>query len=107
MSRADEWRRRAFGVFAVVLGLVVASGGTTVSAQETVRVYVGNIAGLENIDARVAAAVDVQGRALVFMHSSDDAWNRSFGKVYEGQVSGATIDARAADGTELSANVAA
>jgi hypothetical protein len=91
-------------VVAVWVGLS-ASGWAPATAQETVRVFVGNISGLENIDARVAAVVDAQGRALAFMQSSDPGWNRSFGKVYEGTVSGTTLTARAPDGTELTATV--
>jgi len=74
-------------------------------AQEPVRVFVGNISGLENMDARVAVVVEPDGRSLALMHSTDASWNRSFGKVYGGQVSGNTLAARAGDGSQFTATL--
>src|SRR5581483_6225050 len=99
---------RRWGLFVVVTAWLCAlavGNWAPATAQETVRVFVGNISGLENIDARVAAVVDAQGRALAFMQSTDDGWNRSFAKVYEGQVSGNTLTARAGDGTQFTATL--
>jgi hypothetical protein len=105
MRRLTGWHWGVSLVVAVWLGLSAAGGWAPATAQETVRVFVGNVSGLENIDAKVAAVVDAQGRALAFMHSTDPGWNQSFGKVYEGSVSGNTLTARAPDGIELTATL--
>jgi hypothetical protein len=86
-------------VVALVLGALVPSG---VAAQdEQARTFVGDIAGLENIGAKFVVVVSPERRAVAFLGSRDDDFNRGNAKWYIGNVGGNTLVAVAADGTPL------
>jgi hypothetical protein len=80
---------------------LVGFGASASAQQDEVRTFVGNIAGLENIDARFGGAIAPNGNAVAFLGSRDGNWNRQNSKWYVGRVSGNTLSARAQDGTTL------
>jgi hypothetical protein len=75
--------------------------GQTPTSPEQVRTFVGNIGGLENIDAKFVAIVAPNGNAVAYLSSNDHAWNQQNSKWYVGQAGGGRLTARASDGTEL------
>jgi hypothetical protein len=98
---------RVWRWFAVVtLILVGLPGSTAAQGEREAQVYVGNIAGLESIDAKFAAVVSVDnGQAVAFLASRDPAWNAANSKWFSGVASGGTLTARADDGTTLTGSV--
>ena len=76
-------------------------GGQTPAPAEQVRTFVGNIGGLQNIDAKFVALVAPNGNAMAYLSSNDHAWNQQNSKWYVGQAGGGRLTARASDGTEL------
>jgi hypothetical protein len=70
-------------------------------AQEEARTFVGEIAGLENIGAKFAVVVGPEHRAVAFLGSRDEAFNRDNAKWYIGTVGGNTLAAVTSDGTPL------
>src|SRR5690349_20069665 len=96
---------------AIVLGLLLALdsvvaqaapalvvGGQTATPAGQVRTFVGNIGGLENIDAKFVALVAPNGNAVAYLSSNDHAWNQQNSKWYVGQAGGGRLTARASDG---------
>ncbi len=105
---------RKIGLIPVVLGALLAlssglahaspapsAGSQTPTPEEQVRTFVGNIGGLENIDAKFVAIVAPNGNAVAYLSSNDHAWNQQNSKWYVGQAGGGRLTARASDGTEL------
>jgi hypothetical protein len=105
---------RGISSIPIVLGLllVLSSGvaqaapapivaGQTPTPAGQVRTFVGNIGGLQNIDAKFVAIVAPNGNAVAYLSSNDHAWNQQNSKWYVGQASGGRLTARASDGTEL------
>jgi hypothetical protein len=91
---------------ALLLILVGLGGSAAAQDERPARVYVGNIAGLERIDAKFAAVVSADnGQAVAFLASQDPAWNAANSKWFVGQAGGGTLTARADDGTVLTGTV--
>ncbi len=95
------------GVMALVLGALLPSSAVAQQGgEQEARTYVGNIAGLENIGAKfVAVVAPDRQRAVVFLGSRDDSFNRSYAKWYLGVINGNAFAATASDGTVLSGTV--
>jgi len=74
-------------------------------AQEQVRTFVGDMAGLENIGAKFVVLVAPDRRAAAFLGSRDENFNRSYAKWYIGAVNGRHLVATASDGTLLTGTV--
>ncbi len=96
-------------LFSLMLAVLVAAGmalAPSVGAQQTptpeqARTFVGNIAGLENIDAKFVAIVAPDNRAVAFLGSRDDNFNRMYAKWYVGAINGNSFVGTASDGTLL------
>jgi hypothetical protein len=87
---------------ALVLGALLPSGAAAQQeAQEEARTFVGDIAGLENIGAKFVVVISPERRAVAFLGSRDDDFNRGNAKWYIGNVGGNTLVAVASDGTPL------
>jgi hypothetical protein len=78
-----------------------ASSQTPAPGVQQARTFVGNVSGLQNIDAKFVAVVGPNGNAVAYLSSNDQAWNQQYSKWYVGQASGGRLTARASDGTEL------
>jgi hypothetical protein len=94
------------GTFIVGLALVLGAflpgaAAAQPAAQDEGRTFVGDIAGLENIGAKFVVVVGPERRAVAFLGSRDDDFNRGNAKWYIGNVGGNTLAAFAADGTPL------
>ena len=85
----------------LVLGALLPGRATAQGVQEVARTFVGDIAGLENIGAKFAVVVSPERRAVAFLGSRDDDFNRTYSKWYIGNVGGNTLVAVASDGTPL------
>src|SRR3954469_7857891 len=89
-------------VMALVLGALVPSGAAAQQQdEEQGRTFVGDIAGLENIGAKFVVVIGPERRAVAFLGSRDDDFNRGNAKWYIGNVGGNTLAAVASDGTPL------
>jgi len=87
---------------ALVLGTFLPSRAVAQQAgPEEARTFVGDIAGLENIGAKFVVVVTPERRAVAFLGSRDDDFNRGNAKWYIGNVGGNTLVAVASDGTPL------
>ncbi len=97
----------AMAALALLVGTALPSSAVAQQGgEQQARTYVGNIAGLENINARfVAVVAPDRQRAVVFLASNDDSFNQTYAKWYLGVVNGNAFTATSSDGTVLSGTV--
>jgi hypothetical protein len=86
----------------LVAGVMTAAETGPTAAQGQGKVYVGRVAGAENIDALVAVSVGADGTAIAYLCSKDDTWNQQNSKWFTGRLTDAgALTATARDGTEI------
>lgn len=102
MGRINRlWRLLAI----IALSLVSLTSSVFAQDQGNGRIFVGNISGLENIDAKFAAVVADNGRAVAFVASQDPTWNAANSKWFVGEATAGTLMATANDGTSLTGSL--